>query len=497
MPLLSDYYFNDDSLPEDLGRKTASGGIVTMSGQGIRFFLQLGSTMVLARLLTPDDFGLIGMVMIVISFLNMFNDFGLSQATIQRSQITREEVSNLFWVNLAVTIFLTLCVSLCAPMVATFYGREELALLTVALASFMILQGAGLQHRALITRKMEFMKLAAVETGAMLVGVIVAVVLACYGFSYWALVGQVGAVALVSLIGLFVFCRWLPSKPSVSVSIRPYLKYGGNLGGFNLLNFFSRNADNIMIGYAWGGGALGLYTKAYSLLMQPLLQINAPMTKVMLPVLSRLQGNSQEYRSYYLKAVGYVIALTFPIVGFFLASSHSIVLILLGENWLGAVPIFQALVPAAFISALNVTTGWVYLSRGTTDRQLKWTLFAAPLHILAMFLGLRWGAVGVAWGVSTSFCVVRIPYMIYTYKGTPLILADVLKLIGRALCVVLPAGALTLAMTSYFEQFGAWIGVVLTGALYVVTLCALDILIFRKYGICCSLLDFKKYIVNR
>ena len=124
-----------------------------MSGQGFRIVLQLGSTMVLARLLTPDDFGLIGMVMIVVSFLNMFKDFGLSQATIQRSEITREEVSNLFWVNIAVTVFLTLCVALCAPLVASFYGRAELASLTVVLASFMILQGAGLQHRALITQK--------------------------------------------------------------------------------------------------------------------------------------------------------------------------------------------------------------------------------------------------------------------------------------------------------------------------------------------------------
>lgn len=497
MSRLSDRYFSADTNSSSLGSKTARGGIVTMSGQGFRIVLQLGSTMVLARLLTPDDFGLIGMVMIVVSFLNMFKDFGLSQATIQRSEITREEVSNLFWVNIAVTVFLTLCVALCAPLVASFYGRAELASLTVVLASFMILQGAGLQHRALITRKMEFMKLAVVETGAMLVGVIVAVSLAYYGFSYWALVGQVGAVSLVSLIGFLVLCRWLPSRPSASVSIRPYLKYGGNLAGFNLLNFFSRNADNIMIGYAWGGGPLGIYTKAYGLLMLPLQQINAPMTKVMLPVLSRLQGNSQEYRSYYLKAVAYIIALTFPIVGLFLASSNFIVLIFLGEGWMEAVLIFQALVPAAFISALNVTTGWVYLSRGTTDRQLKWTLFAAPLHVLAMFLGLRWGAVGVAWGVSFSFCVVRIPYLIYTYKGTPLVLADVLKLIGRALCAVLPAGALTLAMTSYFEQFGTWIGFVLAGALYGVTLFVLDILIFRKYGICCSLFELKKYIVKR
>jgi O-antigen/teichoic acid export membrane protein len=497
MFLHSDQYFNNDSLSQDLGRKTARGGIVTMSGQGIRFVLRLGSTMVLARLLTPDDFGLIGMVMIVVNFLDMLKEFGLSQATIQRSSITRGEVSNLFWVNLAVSSFLALFVTLCAPLVASFYGRSELTSLTICLGLFMVLQGVGLQHRALITRKMEFVKLALVESGAMLAGVIVAVLMSLYGFSYWALVGQSGAVAIASSLGCFYCCRWLPSKPSSAVSIRPYLKYGGNLAGFNLLNFFSRNADNIMIGYVWGAGSLGVYSKAYSLLMMPLQQINGPMTKVMLPVLSQLQDSAEEYRRYYLKAVGYTMALTFPIVGLFLASSHFIVLIFLGQNWLGAVPVFQALVPAAFISALNVTTGWVYLSLGTTHRQLKWTLLAAPLHVLAMLLGLRWGAIGVAWGVSISFCIVRIPYLIYTYKGTSLLLEDVLKLVGRGLCVVLPAAVLTLAATSYLEQFGALLGFVLAGALYGVTLCALDILIFRKSGICCSLFELKKYIVKR
>lgn len=468
-----------------------------MSGQGLRFLLQLGSTMVLARLLTPDDFGLIGMVMVVISFVNMFKDLGLSQATIQRSNITREEVSNLFWVNLAVTVLLALCVALCAPVIASFYGREELAPLTVALALVIILQGVSLQHRALITRKMEFLKLTLIETGAMLAGVLVAIAIASYGFSYWALVAQVSAAAIVSSIGFFLFCRWLPSKPSLSVSIRPYLTYGGNLAGFNLLNFFSRNADNIMIGYAWGAGALGIYTKAYGLLLLPLQQVNDPMTKVMVPVLSRLQDNPKEYRNYYLKAVGYTIALTFPIVGLFLASSHFIVLILLGHNWLDAVPVFQALVPAAFISALNVTTGWVYLSRGTTGRQLKWTLFAAPLHVLAMLSGLRWGAVGVAWGVSLSFCMVRIPYLIYTYKGTPLILADILKLIGRTLGIVLPAAVLTLLLTSYLEHFGVFTGFVLAAGLYTTILLSLDLLIFRRAGICFSLFELKKYIVKQ
>ena len=227
--------------------------------------------------------------------------------------------------------------------------------------------------------------------------------------------------------------------------------------------------------------------------MLPIQQINGPMTKVMLPVLSRLQANDDEYSRFYFTAVKLTIAVTFPVVGSFLAATEPLVLLFLGTGWLGAVPIFQALVPAAFVSALNVTTGWVFQSRGTTDRQLKWTIGAAPLHVLAMFAGLPWGAVGVAWGVSLSFCVVRVPYWYYTFKGTPLRVEALLGMVVQALGVVVPSALIASILS---ERMG-WTGIAgfavvlsLYGALFIV----IDLILFQRKGLCFQLLEVKKYI---
>jgi len=491
----SDQYFESPDCEKSLAQSTARGGAVMMGGQGARFVMQLASTMVLARLLTPDDFGLIGMVTVILNFLNMFKDFGLSQATIQRSKITRQEISNLFWLNLAVSLFLGCIVAVTAPLVARFYSRPELTHITVVLALFLIFQGIVLQHRALLTRRMKFVHLAGIDVFSMLTGVIVAILMAWYGYSYWALVGQVGGTVLADCVGVIVLCRWQPSIPRWKVSVRPYMKYGLNLAGFNLLNFFSRNADNIMIGHKMGGGALGLYAKAYSLLMLPIIQVNTPMTKVMLPALSRLQSDPERYRLAYLRAISVVISVTFPIVGFFWVASDNLILLLLGDKWLGAIPIFNALIPAAFISALNVTTGWVFLSQGTTNRQLKWTLFAAPLHVLFMFLGLHWGAVGVAWGVSISFCLVRIPYYIFTFKGTPILLRDVLVVISKTLSVVLVAGMISFYIvypTVLIENL--ILNLVFQFVVYSMILCCFDLAMFRRNGILAGLLSLKTYV---
>lgn len=489
----SDRYFRSISDVRELAQKTSRGGLVTVAGQGVNFILKLGSTMMLARLLVPGDFGLYGMVLIVLNFVQMFKDFGLSQALIQRPRITREEASNLFWVNVGLSIVIAFAVAACGPLLAKFYGRSELALMTVVMAGGMLISGFGLQHRALLIRNMHFGLLAIVETLAMVASIVVALTMAWLGFAHWALVSQALVVGLVGVLGLWSVCRWVPGLWDRGISIRPYLKYGGNLAGFNLLNFFSRNADNMMIGYVCGAGPLGLYTKAYDLLMLPLVQINGPMTKVMLPALSRLLGDDEAYRRFYLKAVGLTISFTFPIVGAFLVATKPLVLLFLGDAWLGAVPIFLALVPAAFVSALNVTTGWVFQSRGTTDRQLKWTLFAAPLHVLAMFIGLQWGAVGVAWGVSLSFVVVRVPYWCYTFKGTPVAVRDVAQLVLAALCVVVPAALFAKEIVSTLS-LGILSGAVTLLALYGLLLIVIDWGLFRRAGLCFRLLDIRKYI---
>ncbi|QQL46441.1 oligosaccharide flippase family protein [Sulfuriroseicoccus oceanibius] len=267
------------------------------------------------------------------------------------------------------------------------------------------------------------------------------------------------------------------------MSVRPYIRYGLNLAGFNVLNYFSRNADNVLVGWRFGGAALGYYSKAYSLLMLPLSQINSPMTKIMLPALSRLQDDPQAYKIVYLKSVTVVLALGFPIVGWLMALNEEVILLILGNQWIGSIAIYKALMPAAFVSALNVTTGWVYLSLGTTDRQLKWTLFAAPLNVLAMWIGSRWGAVGVAYGISVAFVLLRWPYYSYTFRGTLIRCSDVFRVVFRALFSVLCAAFLVLLFKSVIGGELLIFRVCLYTVVYVISLLFVDVCSFRGEGL--------------
>ena len=493
MSLKSDGFFTNEFHSYSLKKKATQGGLITVGSQTLIFVFNLLSTAILARLITPDDFGLIGMILVIINFLAVFKDAGLAQATIQRKIINQLEISNLFWVNSLIASILAFIIFLFAPLIASFYGREELVQITRVLAGLIVIQGLFIQHKSLLSRKMEFANLAKVEIGSVFCGMVVAVFLALNGFSYWTLVGQMTTIVVCNFIGYLFFCQWVPSLPDLKISIRPYLKYGGNLAGFNFLNFFSRNADNVMIGYFLGATPLGLYSKAYSLLMLPLNQINFPITKVMLPVLSQLQDDPMAYRDYYLKAINLAISVTFPLVGLFYVCSENIILIILGEQWLAAISVFQALVPAAFVSALNITTGWVFQSLGTTDRQLRWTLFAAPLHIVFMLIGLNWGIVGVAWGISLSFCLIRIPYLAYTYKGTSLKLYDTLKIVFKNLFSVILGIVFTFIISSFLITQNIFFSLFTSLFMYLSLIFIIDFYFLKRTGISKSVLELKNY----
>lgn len=216
---------------------------------------------------------------------------------------------------------------------------------------------------------------------------------------------------LIWAVNSWFNCRWLPNLPSRNSGVKDILNYGWNLTGFNVLNFFSRNLDNILISKYWGTEALGLYAKAYQLLLLPLQQINVPVANVALPALSRLQLEPERYKRFYYK----------------------IILFLLGEKWLEIVPIFRALAPSAFLGTFNIATGLVFSSLGRTDRQFKLGLFASSLQIILFLIAIRWGALAVAWSFSLQSIIVFFPRFIYCYQGTFLNLSTTLKTISYPL----------------------------------------------------------------
>ena len=422
-----DRIFDTRHLQSNLGRRSVRGGMLTAAGQVMKTGVQMGSTAVLARLLVPADFGLVAMVAVFTGFIGLFKDLGLSMATVQRETITHRQVSTLFWINIALSLALTGLTAAVAPLIAWFYGKPELFGIMMLTGGAFVLGGASAQHVALLRRQMRYPQLAILEVVSLAFGGMIAIALALLGWGYWALamlpVGQAFATTILS----FSFTRWLPGRPAFNPETWDMIRFGGNLTGFTAVNYFARNGDNILIGRFVGAAALGIYSKAYGLLLLPLRQINGPIGAVAIPALSRLQKDDAAYRDYYLGVVRTIGYLSMPAVVLLAVLAEDIVLLLLGPSWLEAVPIFRALSASAFLQTVSATTGWVMTSRGQADRLLRWGVFQSVVAVIAFAAGLPWGALGVAIATSIQGVLLFLPTLAFAYKATPVRVADVLQ----------------------------------------------------------------------
>lgn len=444
-------YFNTEHLKADLKQRSVRGGVVTIAAQASKFTLKFGSTMVLARLLVPEDYGLIGMATVIVGFVEYFKDLGLSAATVQRREINHQQISTLFWINLAVGCLVALIVASLAPAIALFYNEPRLSGITLALAINFIFGGLTVQHQALLRRQMQFTSLAKIEIVAMTVGVATAVITAYYGIGYWALVLMLMMTALTNMFGVWLACSWRPGLPQKDSEISSMLAYGGNLTGFGLVNYFSRNLDNVLIGRRWGSGQLGLYAQAYRLVLLPIQQINNPINSVALPTLSSLQTEPEKYSRYYYKAILLITTLGMPIVAFMFATANDLILLILGKQWLGSVPIFKFLMPAAFIGTFNVAGGWVYQSLGRTDRQFRIGCVTATLNSIIFLISVNWGAIGVARAFGLSQPILIIFSLSYCYWGTHLRVRDFLQTIARPAFASIGAALILMSLDRFLD----------------------------------------------
>ena len=421
----------------DLKVRAVQGGFVTGIAQIAKFILNIGSTIVLARLLTPIDYGLIGMVSAVIGFLALFKDMGLSMATIQQRELEQKQVSMLFWINVGISLVIMLITIMISIAIAKFYKEPRLVAITIALAFAFIFSGITVQHQALLHRMMKFSALAIIEVVSILLSIIVAIILALYGAQYWALVCMQLTLAMSNAIGVWIACEWRPGRPVMNANIRSMLNFGGNLTGSNILHYLGRNMDNVLIGRAWGSQQLGIYTKAYQLLLLPIQQVNTPITNVAIPTLSSLQNDQARFRHYYCTALNLIAYITCPLILGLAALSDEIIYIILGDQWKGAGKIFKILAFAALFQPLLNTVGWIYISLGQTDRIFKWSLVTVPANIAIFFIGLPWGAYGVAVSYTMYYVFMVIPNLMYAYAQSPITLKDAVRSVWRPLTISL------------------------------------------------------------
>jgi PST family polysaccharide transporter len=429
-------HFRTDHLLNNLKGHTISSGTVTMSAQGAKFLLSMVSTMILARLLTPRDFGLVAMVTTVTSFLGVFKDAGLSIATVQRERITHAQVSNLFWINIAVSAVTALTLATAAPVIARFYHTPRLIGITLFLSLSFLISGSTIQHQALLKRQMRFKALALIEVGSMAVGVLVGVLMALLGYSYWSLVGSSLSIETVGLALTWSISRWRPQLPARRSGIGPLVSFGANRVTGDFIAALARGSDNLLIGRFYGSAAVGLYSRASVLLIRPLEQFLGPINAVFIPALSRLQSQPLRYRSTFLRLYEAIALTAFLFTGLFLAMAHPLTLVLLGPRWEQTAVIFGGFTIAALSIPLAQASTWLFTSQGRGRDMLIAQSVNACVIVLSFVTGLRYGPVGVAIAFSVSSLVVRVPVLYFMVgRRGPVRTADLWKVFFRHLPV--------------------------------------------------------------
>ncbi len=455
---------------DSLGGRTARGGVVTMASHGMKFAVSIVATAILARLLSPQDYGLIGMVAVATNFIVMFKDLGLATATVQKPEITSEQISTLFWVNLTLSVLTMLVMILLAPVISWFYGDSRLTMIAIVSALGFLIGGLTVQHEALLKRQMRFMALSAVALAAMVGGYVVGVAFAWYGFGYWSLVYSQLALLSIDAILVWTLCGWRPGLPRRNTGVRSMLSFGGNITGYGTVNYFSKNADNLLIGRFWGPQSLGLYNKAAQLVGLPTDQVHEPVMAVTVPALSRLADSPERYRKAYLRIMEKVLLLVMPVVALLIVASDWLVGIVLGSQWRGAAPILVFMGLAGLIQPLINTAGSLLVTQGRGRDLLYWSIISAPLSILSIVVGLPWGATGVAASYSLTRIFVTHPLMYWFVGRTgPVRTKDFYKLLAPFVLSSTAGIFACLAFRHFFKLGNPAIGLTVCGSLIVMT----------------------------
>jgi PST family polysaccharide transporter len=455
----ADRYFRVDHLRANLGRRTARGGAIMVGSQSLKFVISMASTVVLARLLTPQDYGLIGMVVVVTGFISLFKSMGLSAATIQQQEINDQQVSTLFWINFALGVATMLLAALVAPLIALFYHVPQLTWITMTLAAGFLFSGLTVQHEALLKRQMRFFALAAIEISALVLSLALAIILAWRGAGYWALVGSQLMMAVAQAAGVWIACRWRPIRPVRNSGIRSMLAFGRNVTGNTIFNYFSRNLDNLLIGRVWGAQQLGLYAKAYQLLLLPIEQTAVPLDGVALTALSRLADTPERYRQAYLRMLEKLAMLTMPGIAFMIVTSDWLVRVMLGPQWSETALIFALLGIVGLVEPIGNTMGWLLISQGRSRHILQVGLMDGVIAVVSIAAGLPWGAVGVAASYSIVGLCLRKPLVFwFVCRVGPVRLSDFYRAIAPAACATLCVLAALFLFRRWVQISGPLVG---------------------------------------
>jgi O-antigen/teichoic acid export membrane protein len=387
-------------MKEDLTKLATRGvawiAISQFSNQGFQFIV----TAILARLLFPEDFGIVGMAVIFTGLARTVNELGLGAAIVQRKELDESHRATSFWASMAMGILIFVTVLIAAPFVADFFRKEIVAPVMIVSSISFLIGPFGVIHRSLLTREMSFKKLATTEIGSTVISGILAIVMAFTGFGVWSLVCRGILHDLVTAAFLWAMCPWRPSMHFSLESFKQLFGFGASVTGARFVNYLQANVDYMIVGRILGASSLGLYTLAYRLVTMPLEKVSGIVTRVAFPAFSNIQDDDPRLRRGYLKEVAYISLVTFPMLAGLFVVAPEFVRVVFGGKWIPAILSLQILCIVGARKSIGTTVGSVIYSKGRPDIDLKWNIFALASLTTVILVGSRYGIVGVASAIA-------------------------------------------------------------------------------------------------
>lgn len=386
----------------ELKHQAVRGVFTSLGSQAARMSIQFASLAVLSRLLGPEEFGLVAIVMAVVGVGELLRDLGLSSASIQRRELSRGLASNLFWVNCLTGTLALVGVAAAGPFIASAFDEPRLVWVALGLAPMFLFSGLTAQHRVTLVRDLRFGALGAIELAGQGAGVLAAIMLAFAGRGVEALISQALVSGVVTMILMWVAAGWIPSLPKRGMETRSVLGFAGAMLGSSLLTYVSLNIDTLVVAHQFGSAQVGLYNRGAQLVRTPLRQLLRPFGAVLYPLMSRAQDDDRTLlmlarRSQLFSSTP--VAMCAAVV---IAAPQQLITVVLGDKWTSMASVSAVLAGAFTIATLASVGSTVLASRGLGYRLTQLAVATSTFDVIGVLVGARGGLVGVAWGILVA-----------------------------------------------------------------------------------------------
>ncbi len=442
-----------DDLPPVSSHTAARGVVAVLLGQWGRFATQILAMLILARLISPANFGVYALATPFVGIAELLRDAGLVSAVVQARRVSHENTSNLFWLNLLISLLMTTVLWLVAPELADFFHQPELTQVLRLICFVIPLNALATMPQALLNRDLRFTRMAAIEASSGLVGLLAGLLFALRSHDYMALVVQQLTYTSVRCILLVKVARFTPGRIRRGFGTRAFVVFGLRVLSFNLLTFVARSADNLVIGRQFGSTQLGLYGRAYNLLLLPLQQINAPLQRVAIPTLSRSLDDKARFEAFFLLALRVSLIVCGPLFAITGVMARPLFLVFFGPEWVRAGDYFSILAVAGYGQCISQCASWVFMSTGQVSQQVRLGLITRPLIVASFFVGALFGPMGVVICYASVSIVVDGPATLaWATMHSPVRTRAALGAAVKPLLVALACGATTWLGTSLFHS---------------------------------------------